>query len=81
MERNLNGLDEETLKRNIALLSYAEGCLEEVRSTLNNNSCVCEGCNKTTWESWEEHINYDSVKGTLYKIRKHLELFQAWLKR
>ena len=76
-----HNLNKETLENNIALLAQAEELLLEVRSTLNNNSSVCEGCNKTTWESWEEHINYDSVKGTLYKIRKHLELFEGWLKR
>ena len=80
MESNPSKLDEETLKRNIALLSYAEGCLVEVRSTLNNNSSVCEGCKTVSWESWPEHTNYKSIEGTLVKVRNHLKLFQSLLK-
>jgi hypothetical protein len=73
-------LDQETLEKNVALLAQAEKSLVEVRATLNNNSSVCEGCNKIAWENWEEHINYDSLEGTLVKIRRHIGLFKTWLK-
>ena len=76
-----HNLTKETLENNIALLAQAEELLVEVRATLNNHSSKCECCEKINYESWEEHINHDSIKGTLVKVRKHVGLFESWLKR
>ena len=73
-------LDQETLEKNVALLAQAEKSLVEVRSTLNNNSHVCEGCNAVAWDSWDEHTTYASIEGTLVKIRRHIGLFVSWLR-